>query len=51
MKVLVPQVNQPVQLDDPSEYRPELEFMPCKESENFRVFTVSPSVTSDVYRS
>lgn len=44
MKVLVPQVNQPVEMDDPSEYRPELAFMPSKESENFRVFTVSPSV-------
>lgn len=44
MKVLVPQVNQPVQLDDPSEYRPELAFAPSKESETFRVFTVSSLV-------
>ena len=43
MKVLVQQVNQPVQLDDPSEYRPELEFVPSKEKENFRVYTVSVS--------
>ena len=44
MKVLVAQVNQPVELDDPSEYRPELAFMPSKESGNFRDFTVSASV-------
>lgn len=43
MKVLLQQVDQPVQLDDPSEYRPELELVPAKEKDNFRVFTVSAS--------
>lgn len=43
MKVLLQQVDQPVQLDDPSEYRPELEFVPAKEKDNFRVFAVSAS--------